>query len=307
MITNRIRHTLVRLIWRAVNAKDDKMSSKAALPGGVTKISDIPYVDDGPKGHLLDVYYPENNSGLLPVVLYIHGGGFIGGDKLHTRQYCVTLAKEGYVVFNINYRLAPDYKHPAQITDVLSAMSWVNEHCASYHGDRARVVLAGDSAGAYLAAVSACICTNGSMAGALGFKPAFSRQEIKGVLLFSGLYDLETTATRKYAGIKSDIELLLGTSSIKSYENLALYSVTKNITDKFPPAVVSSGEVDGLHPESVELVKVLTENNIYCKALLFDKTQKHAFHVYQKHLHLPTAKQCMESVTDFLKEVNSQK
>lgn len=298
-----MKHSLVKFIWKRIDKLSDSKAEKTILPKGVEMIGDIPYKEDGTKFHLLDIYRPEANDGKLPVIIYIHGGGFIAGDKLHTRHYGMTLAKEGYMVFNINYRLAPKHQNPAQIKDVLLAMDWIKVNCIDYGGDRNKVVLAGDSAGAYLAALAASVYTNEALAESLKLDQPFTGNEIIGTLLFSGLYDLESGYNRRFPSIKSDIEMLLGTLDIKNYKGLRNFSVTDNVTEKFPPTFISSGEVDGLHQESVELVKALKKNNVYFKALLFDKSEKKAFHCYQQTLDLPTSQQCFQEVIEFLKMI----
>jgi acetyl esterase/lipase len=150
-----------------------------------------------------------------------------------------------------------------------------------------------------LAAFAACISTNLELSAKLGLNPTLSKNEIKGVLLFSGLFDLATASTRKFTAIKSDVEIFLGTG-VDVYAVLDNYSVIKNMTEKFPPAFISSGEADGLHPESLELIKTLESRQILHKALLFKKKERHAFHVFQHHLNLHTAKLNMEKVADFL-------
>ena len=299
---NDIRHVTTDAIWRVIDGMDARNAKKAILPTEIAIQSDIPYINDGLTGHLLDVYYPQTAKTILPVIIYIHGGGFIAGDNKYVQQYCMTLAEAGYAVFNINYRLAPKFQEPAQLTDVLAAMSWVKANCARYQGDASRIVLAGGSAGAYLAAYAAIICTSPS-GNHFQLERPFSEKELKGLLLFSGLYDLETGATRAFPAIKSDIEMFLGTKSLKNIQNLARFSVTKNITDQFPPTFISSGEADPLHGESLGLIEALRQHNIPYKTLLFAKSVKDAYHEYQLRLNLDTALICLSSVNKFLDEV----
>jgi acetyl esterase/lipase len=237
------------------------------------------------------------------VVIFIHGGGFVSGDKKQTKQYCMTLAKEGYVVFNINYRLAPHSRNFEQINDVLSAMKWVKENSNIYQGDDSKVIFAGDSAGAYLAGLAAIISTNEELAAKLNLKPVFSGKEIRGILLFSGLYDLETGSRTGFPSIKSDIEIFLGTDDIRGYKYLREFSVTGNITSKFPKTFISSGAIDWLHSESVELISTLDRNKVYHSELLFEKSKKKAMHNYQLRLDLDISKQCMKRALEFLEFV----
>ncbi len=126
---------------------------------GVEVLRDIPYVGDGKKEHLLDVYRPAGDrgagasrdpEGLRPVVLYVHGGGFRILSKESHWLMGLAYAKRGYVVFNINYRLAPRYPFPMGLEDCAAAFSWVKANAARHGGDASRMVLAGESAGANL-------------------------------------------------------------------------------------------------------------------------------------------------------------
>lgn len=122
---------------------------------GVRVLRDLPYLDDGRPEHRLDVYRPAGQpgkaNGLLPVVLYIHGGGFRILSKDTHWLMGLSFARQGYLVFSINYRLAPRHPFPAAVEDVCAAWSWVLDHAAEHGGDPTRIVVAGESAGANLA------------------------------------------------------------------------------------------------------------------------------------------------------------
>jgi acetyl esterase len=118
---------------------------------GIVCQYDIPYTSSGQTHHLLDVYRPANQQGPLPVVLYIHGGGFRILSKDSHWGMGLAFAKRGYVVFLVNYRLSPKHRYPAAVEDVAAALQWVTKHAHEYGGDASRLVLAGESAGANLA------------------------------------------------------------------------------------------------------------------------------------------------------------
>ena len=117
---------------------------------GVERLSNIPYAQSGMKEHLLDVYRPIRRKGPLPVCIYVHGGGFRILSKDTHWLMGLIFARRGYVVFNINYRLAPRFPFPAALEDTCDAYAWVVEHAESFGGDPSRIVLAGESAGANL-------------------------------------------------------------------------------------------------------------------------------------------------------------
>jgi acetyl esterase/lipase len=298
---DRVRYALVRAVWKFIDWISNKAAEKAVLPEGIKAEADVPYIVDGNLKQVLDVYFPKNTIDKLPVIIFTHGGGFVAGDKGQIKPYCMTLAKEGYLVFNINYRLAPDHKIAEQIKDIMYATSWIKEYCDRYCGDSSKVFLAGDSAGAYLTALIAGICTNEALAEELKLEPAFSEDNIKGVLLFCGLYDLRTGSKTGFPSIKSVIEMALGTKRIENYGTLDSLSVINNITNKFPRTFVSSGAVDWLHPESIKLINVLDKHQIYHKECLFDKKERRAMHDYQFHMNLEPSKECLRKVIEFLK------
>ena len=120
----------------------------------VTK--DIRYLEDGHARHVLDVYAPAGAKG-LPVLFWIHGGGWQAGDKSSVDHKPAWFMEKGFVVVSTNYRLLPEVDMGTLIRDVAAAFGWVQKHIAEHGGDPKRVLVAGHSAGAQLAAI---LCTD---------------------------------------------------------------------------------------------------------------------------------------------------
>jgi acetyl esterase len=136
--------------WSAL-AQAGRLPNARPERHGVERIPDVPYAGDGHAHHRLDVYRPVKRDGPLPVVLYIHGGAFRILSKDTHWLMAIAFARRGYLVFNINYRLAPRHPFPAAVEDGCAALAWVMENAARFGGDADRLVLAGESAGANLA------------------------------------------------------------------------------------------------------------------------------------------------------------
>ena len=117
---------------------------------------DIPYASGLPGEELLklDAHWPNNAKG-LPIIVYIHGGGWTSSDKKVMDPWCKRMSARGYVVFNVNYRLAPKFQFPTAVNDSLGAMCWITQHAAEFGGDVSRIGLTGGSAGGHLIAMVA--------------------------------------------------------------------------------------------------------------------------------------------------------
>ncbi|MBW2422024.1 MAG: alpha/beta hydrolase [Deltaproteobacteria bacterium] len=101
----------------------------------------------GPGGDVpVRLYVPEGTQ--LPILLYFHGGGWVGGSVDAVENICRGLAdRAGYIVLNVDYRLAPEHRFPAGLEDCYAAVEWAAQHGRELGGDPGRIVVAGDSAG----------------------------------------------------------------------------------------------------------------------------------------------------------------
>jgi arylformamidase len=115
---------------------------------------DIPYVENGHKRHVLDIYTPENSAGKsLPVMFWIHGGGWQAGDKSDVALKPKVLTERGFVFVSANYRLLPEVSMDELMGDAARALGWVHRNISRYGGDPARIFVGGHSAGAQVAAL----------------------------------------------------------------------------------------------------------------------------------------------------------
>lgn len=106
----------------------------------------------------LDIFLPEDSvESLAPVVIYVHGGGWVGGDKSEWGEEMVKTFRElGYLSVSLNYRLVPSVVYPENLSDVINGIDWVYTHIEDYHGNPHDITLVGHSAGTQL--VSSVVC-----------------------------------------------------------------------------------------------------------------------------------------------------
>ncbi|MEW5735976.1 MAG: alpha/beta hydrolase [Thermodesulfobacteriota bacterium] len=144
--------------FKAVAFATERTGRQQKIIRGCEVIRDVAYAEDGDPAHLLDISRPRERQSLLPVLLYIHGGGFTICSKDTHRGIARAYAHHGkMVVFNVNYRLAPRNKFPAALADACLAYRWIVQNAERYGGDPRRIVIAGESAGGNLAlALSIC-------------------------------------------------------------------------------------------------------------------------------------------------------
>ena len=118
---------------RRRSGRDDAIRDAGLTePDDVIKFRNIPYGDD-PVWQLLDVFRPVGSEGkLLPVIVNVHGGGWVYGDKELYRFYCMSLAQRGFAVVSFSYRLAPETKFPAPMEDVNAVFTWIADNAAEY-------------------------------------------------------------------------------------------------------------------------------------------------------------------------------
>lgn len=130
--------------------------AKTALPtttekDGIKKIADLAYVTDGHPRQRLDLYLPAKSTGVRPLIVWIHGGGWLGGTKSFVTA--APLIGSGYAVASIEYRFSQDAPYPAQIEDCKAAVRWLRAHAVEYEIDPKRIGAWGASAGGHLVAL----------------------------------------------------------------------------------------------------------------------------------------------------------
>lgn len=155
------------------------------LPEDVTEIKDISYADDNDPGHKLDIFVRMDGS-KKPILIDIHGGGFISEDKAMNRLFGAYMAKLGFVVFEMNVRLAyPEWTVFDQIEDIDKGVRFAIERAAEYEGDTDQLYIAGHSSGGVLAFTECMLSRSPEMLADFGLKER--NYKYKGLITDCGL------------------------------------------------------------------------------------------------------------------------
>jgi acetyl esterase/lipase len=120
---------------------------------GLSSYNDLSYGTD--QAQEFDIYVPKNASVKLPLIIFLHGGAWIAGDKEDVSAIAKFLANQGFVVINMNYRLLPNFSHPAPMEDIQMVLQWVKQNSEQYKIDTMHIGMSGHSAGGHLIALYA--------------------------------------------------------------------------------------------------------------------------------------------------------
>lgn len=144
--------------------------------------------------NLYDLYLPKELAGPVPVVVWAHGGAFVAGNRSGVENWAVCLAHHGYAVAAVEYQWAPEAHWPAQVNQLCECCNRLKDDPRL---DMSRVIIAGDSAGAHMAAQFALIHTSKTFRQETGLVPVLSAGALKAVLLYCGPYDIDQMANPK--------------------------------------------------------------------------------------------------------------
>lgn len=231
-------------------------------PENVLDFRDIPYIDDGDRGHLLDVYVPSDirlrGGSATPVFVDIHGGGFVYGYKDLNRNFNKHLAARGFVVVSLSYRLVPRVDVVDQLSDVAAGLAWVRDHIREYWGDPGAMFLTGDSAGGALSLWSLLLMGNERACKALGVD--MPDAGVKGAALVSGVFDMQSMNPEDKSIDALDV-------SIKQRAFTRMFSLAPDdFVDlrqaishaNLPPLFLNTSSDDFIEAESLQLAMLLS-------------------------------------------------
>ena len=272
----------------------DKRVKEAPFPENVEEFRDIPYIDDGAKCHLMDIYRPKAFNGKLPVILDLHGGGLVLCSKEVNRPFCGELAKRGFLVFCVDYPLVPEKTVPEILADVCAGMERVDELLEEYGGDRERVFLVGDSAGAFLSVYAVAAQKDEAIAEAAGVTS--SGLPVRGLGLISGMFH---TAECDETGF-----FLRGDFYGKGWRKHSLLPYLKpereQVAKLMPPTILITSKGDKLRNSTLRFYKGLQKAGVRCKLLdhPIDKRLGHDFVIMYPEM--PEAQAALDEMEAFL-------
>ena len=243
---------------------------------GLKEYRDIPYNNRSGKELLMDIFEPIVEKGTeLPVIVNIHGGGLIGGSKNLSVGFCRQLAKRGYLVFSLEYRLIPAIRVYEQFDDVCAGMDCIGRKLVDFDVDFTRMYMVAESAGAYLATYVAAMKKSESLQKAIGYKP--TRMVFRAMGLISGMF---------YTTRKDLLGCFLSRSIYgKDERSIAMAQYTNpehpEIIYNIPPCYLITSKADMLERYTLDFAGELGNKGVehYLRHMGSDPKLLHAFPV----------------------------
>ena len=278
------------------------------VPNGITEHLDLQYdsVDEDSK---LDLFYPTELMNLnvrRPVIVWIHGGGLISGDKTQIGNYCKILASKGFVVTSIDYTIAPEGKYPKPLIQTNAALEFLKLNADLFYIDTSNFFLAGDSGGSHIASQVANIIYDSSYAELLSITPSLKSSQLPGLILYCGIYDIDNINMEgSFGGFLKTV--LWSYSGKKDFQNDSLLktaSILNYIGENYPSCFISAGNADPLLSHSQALARKLVSKNIPVDTVFYspDFTPELP-HEYQFNLDNSAGKSALDQSVKFIRKV----
>lgn len=288
---------------------DDIRDAGLITPEGIIRYDDIYYGEDE-TWQKLDVYRPKYISGNLPVIISVHGGGWVYGDKERYQYYCMELAMQGFAVVNFTYRLAPEYKFPAPIEDAARVFEWVLVNAAKYGFDVEHVFAVGDSAGAHILGMYMALLTNTAYEStlvkeyganlshkvvtrrqieALDFNDKQEMLVVNAIGLNCGVYKPESVEELLYDYLENH----------GNKQELDYMDITKYVNKDFPDTYIMTCYGDFLINQPKDLIKVFEKENVPYEYKVYGSTDNELAHVFHCDIRSEAAKLCNKEQCDY--------
>ena len=280
---------------------DKRRDAGLKTPSDVKRFDNILYGPDQKfkKWQYLDVYRPAAipQKEKIPVIISVHGGAWVYGDKDVYQWYCMRLAQRGFAVVNFSYRLAPETKFPSAIEDTENVFQWVCANADAYGFDLNNVFAVGDSAGGHLLSIYTSAITNAEYAKNFPFIEP-KHLTLRGVALNCGKYDMNPALEQNPLMSMLLRAMMPGGLTQK---NLDFINAAKHVTKDFPPAFVMTCIGDFLFSQAPIIVQALKDAGVKHEYHCYGSEEKPLWHVFHLDGSLPEAKACNDDEVAFFR------
>lgn len=253
----------------------------------------------------MDLYYPKNQKGAFPLIVWMHGGSFIGGDKSSTNTWATMIATQGYAVASVNYEVAPYNQYPGPIQQLAEAYVYLASNTQRFSMlNMDCVFFGGDSAGAQIASQFVAVQTNIQLAKQMNLHAVVPPKTIAGAILYCGPYNMKelfrSSAWYERFFIHQIGWAYFGQRGWKQSPQTTLASTFDQITKDYPPTFLTDGNYFSFEPHARTLQHALQKEGVYTESLFFSEENGAVLHNYQFDFSTCEAMECYEQTLGFL-------
>lgn len=231
------------LLKAFTSGKIELISISSDIPKGISAETNIVYGKGGERDLQLDLYRPKDAKQPRPLIIFIHGGGWKGGQRTDMSFYCLRFAEKGYITATISYRFSQDAPFPAAVQDTKCAIRFLRANASKYGIDPEKIAVSGNSAGGHLSMMAGYSSDVPELEGNGGNEGVSSRIQVVGN--FYGPVDLTTEFARTQGVVKD----FLGDKTWE--EDPDIYKKASPITyltKDDPPTMIFHGTIDDIVP-----------------------------------------------------------
>lgn len=257
----------------------------------------IVYKTIGNRKIKLDLFYPDSVDRLLPIVIFVHGGGWRSGDKSFQHPLAIEVASKGYLCAAVEYRLSPEAKYPAAILDIKESIQWIKQNSDKYNCDSSKVTLVGCSSGGHLAAF--CGVTSGIKKFEQTDSPFKATTKVNAVIDLDGILDFTHPAESGKDTIENNPsvgKLWLGETYRQNPTLWIEASPLTHFSDNSPEFFFINSSNDRFHAGRDEAINKLNKYGIYSEVYTFPDSP-HTFWLFD-----PWFTQTVDEIAAFLKK-----
>lgn len=269
----------------------------------VQEQKNLNYMGDENTFHTMDFYGPSGNDEILPVILQIHGGGYISCDKFLNEAQGKYFAAHGFRVMNINYSLQPEADFIGAMQDIFCALHWLEEHAAAHRVDPEQIFVYGDSAGGHYAMLAGLIQNSSAMQEYYRILPL--KHGIRGIAVSCPMYEIHSLLeTRSLENLLMRRMLLPGKRKTdKRYlDNVSIPAILAR--EEFPEIFLLTTPTDEVLYEAVKkLHELLKEKGVchrYREYTSEERTLGHVFHATDPEF--PESEKANDDILQYFRE-----
>jgi acetyl esterase/lipase len=276
---------------------------------GVRVRTEIRYGTRYPNSYF-DIWSRDSNDRVRrPVLVYVHGGGWFGGDKRWSDPFAggdpddapeplSELAKAGLHVVNVNYALSPQYRYPVPMIQLNEAIGYLIAHAGDFGLDMSNVVIMGASAGAQMSAQYGLLVSDTAYAADVGIKPAIDTSALTALVLYSPLLKVSGFKWRRNAMLWA----YLGTKDLENSRQARQVDILSHIGPSYPVAYLTDGNQPDTFPEHAKAMdRILCELNIDHMFNFYDAGEVGLGHTYTGEMGTRYAHDNLSKTIEFLR------